>query len=160
MLNLAAEKADWGKAPAGRFQGIALVNNIGSYTAKVAEVSVTNGKLKVHKLTCAVDCGHVVNPLILRQQIEGGVVYGLTAALKGAITIDKGRVKQSNFHQYDMLRIDEMPVVEVHIVPSSDAPGGGGEASTPPVAPAVGNAIFAATGKRLRKLPIRDADLA
>ena len=89
-LNLAAEKANWGKAPAGRFQGIGLINNIGSYTAMIAEVSVTSGKLKIHKLTCAIDCGHVVNPLILRQQVEGGAVYGLTAALKGAITIDKG----------------------------------------------------------------------
>jgi isoquinoline 1-oxidoreductase beta subunit len=159
-LNLAAEKANWGKAPAGRFQGIGLINNIGSYTAMVAEVSVTNGKLKVHKLTCAIDCGQVVNPLILQQQVEGGAVYGLTAALKGAITIEKGRAAQSNFHQYDMLRINEMPVIETHIVPSRAAPGGGGEASTPPVAPAIGNAIFAATGKRLRKLPLRDADLA
>src|SRR5262249_43291898 len=115
-LNLAADKAGWGKAPAGRFQGIGLINNIGSYTAMVAEISVTNGKLKVHKLTCAIDCGHVVNPMILRQQIEGGAVYGLTAALKGAITIDKGRAVQSNFHQYDMLRIDEMPQFETHII--------------------------------------------
>ncbi len=158
-LNLAAEKANWGKAPAGRFQGIGLINNIGSFTAMVAEVSVIGGKLKVHKLVCAIDCGQVVNPLILRQQVEGGAVYGLTAALKGAITIEKGRAKQSNFHEYDMLRIHEMPVIETHIVPSSAAPGGGGEASTPPVAPAIGNAIFAATGKRLRKLPILDADL-
>jgi len=159
-LNLAAEKANWGKAPAGRFQGIGLINNIGSYTAIIAEVSVTNGKFKVHKLTCAIDCGQVVNPMILQQQMEGGAVYGLTAALKGAITIDKGRVKQSNFGEYDMLRIREMPVIETYVVPSTAAPGGGGEASTPPVAPAIGNAIFAATGKRLRKLPMRDADLA
>jgi isoquinoline 1-oxidoreductase beta subunit len=159
-LNLAAEKANWGKAPSGRFQGIGLINNIGSYTAMIAEVSVANGKLKVHKLTCAIDCGYVVNPLILRQQIEGGAVYGLTAALKGAITIEKGRAKQSNFHEYDMLRINEMPIIEAHFVSSTEAPGGGGEASTPPVAPAIGNAIFAATGKRLRKLPIRYMDLA
>src|SRR5258708_34832322 len=125
-LNLAAEKANWGKAPAGHFQGIGLINNIGSYTAMIAEVSVTGGKLKVHKLTCAIDCGHVVNPMILRQQIEGGAGYGLTAGLKAPITIDKGRVQQAHFNVYDMLRINEMPVIEDHIVPSTENPGRGG----------------------------------
>ncbi len=160
VLELAAEKAGWGKAPAGHFQGVSVVNNIGSFTAQVAEVSVNQGKLKVHRVTAAVDCGHHVNPLILRQQIESGIVYGLSAALKGAITIDKGRVVQSNFNTYDVVRIDEMPQIEVHIVESTEKPGGIGEASTPGIAPAVGNAIFAATGKRLRKLPMRNADLA
>jgi len=103
---------------------------------------------------CAVDCGQVVNPAGVEQQIQSGIAFGLTAALKGAITIDRGRVQQSNFHQYDMLRIDEMPLVEVHLVASTAAPGGIGEASTPGVAPAVTNAIFAATGKRIRRLPI------
>jgi isoquinoline 1-oxidoreductase beta subunit len=103
---------------------------------------------------CAVDCGQVANPDTVEAQMGGAIVYGLTAALWGAITIDKGRVEQSNFHNYRMLRMAEMPVVEVHIVPSSEAPGGCGEPGTPPIAPAVCNAIFAATGKRIRKLPI------
>ena len=155
-LELAAQKADWGKPlPKGRGRGIALVNNIGSFTAEVAEASVDKGKLRVHRVVCAVDCGQAVNPAGIEQQIQSGIVYGLSAALKGEITIDRGRVQQTNFHQYDVLRIDEMPVVEVHIVPSHAAPGGIGEASVPPIAAAVGNAIFAATGKRIRKLPMR-----
>ncbi|HWY48478.1 MAG TPA: xanthine dehydrogenase family protein molybdopterin-binding subunit [Bryobacteraceae bacterium] len=160
VLELAADKAGWSKPlPAGRFRGIAVVNNIGSFNAQVAEVSVTKGKLRVHRVVCAVDCGQVINPAIVEQQIQSGIVYGLSAALKGAITIDHGRVQQSNFHEYDVLRIDEMPVVEVHIVPSQSAPGGIGEASTPSVVPAVTNAVFAATGKRIRRLPIRPEDL-
>jgi isoquinoline 1-oxidoreductase beta subunit len=161
VLELAAAKADWGKAlPAGHGRGVSLVNNIGSYTAQVAEVSVIGGKLRVHRVVCAVDCGRVVNPAILEQQIQSGIAFGLAAALKGGITIDRGRVQQSNFHQYDVLRIDEMPLVEVHIVASQNASGGIGEASTPGIAPAVCNAIFAAIGKRVRQLPIRPADLS
>jgi isoquinoline 1-oxidoreductase beta subunit len=156
VLNLAAEKAGWGKST----QGLALVNNLGSFTAEVAEIEIQNGKMRVVRVTCAVDCGRVVNPAIVKQQIESGIVYGLTAALKGRITIDRGRAQESNFDKYDMLRINEMPKIEVHIVNSEHEPGGIGEASVPPIAPAVANAIFAATGKRIRSLPIRAADLA
>ena len=160
VLELAAEKAGWGKPlPAGRFRGVAVVNNLGSFNAQVVEVSLDRGKLRVHRVVCAVDCGQAVNPAGIVQQIESGIVYGLTAALKGSITIDRGRVQQQNFHQYEVLRIDEMPVVEVHLVPSQAAPGGIGEASTPAIGPAVANAVFAATGKRIRHLPIRVEEL-
>ena len=156
VLNLAAEEAGWGKPlAAGRARGVSLTNNIGSFTAQVAEVSVTQGKLKVHRVVCAVDCGRIVNPAIIEQQMQSGIAFGLAAALKGGITIDKGRVQQSNFHQYDVLRIDEMPVVEVHVLPTNNPSGGIGEASTPGIAPAVTNAIFAATGQRVRRLPIK-----
>ncbi|MEI9812440.1 MAG: molybdopterin cofactor-binding domain-containing protein [Acidobacteriota bacterium] len=161
VLNVVAEKAGWGTPlPAGRFRGVAVVNNLGSYNAQVAEVSVTGGKIKVHRVVCAVDCGVVVNPAIVTQQIEGGIVYGLGPALKQAITLERGRVVQTNFNSYDPTRIDEMPVVEVHIVPSTAAPGGIGEASTPPIAAAVLNAVYAATKKRVRMLPAKAADLA
>ncbi len=162
VLNLAAEKAEWGKPlPAGRFRGVALTNNVGSFTAQIAEVSVNpQRKVRVHRVVCAVDCGQVVNPGIVTQQMQSSIVYGLTAALKGGITIDRGRVQQANFDRYDPLRIDEMPVVEVHLMPSEAPPSGIGEAGLPPIAPAVANAVFAATGKRIRHLPIRAEDLA
>jgi len=160
VLELVAQKADWGKPlPAGRFRGVAIVNNVGSYTAQVAEISVTQGKVRVHRVVCAVDCGHVVNPAIVEQQIRSAIVYGLTAALKGEITIGQGRVEQANFNSYDMLRIDEAPVVEVHMIASTQNPGGIGEAGVPAIAPAVCNAVFAATGKRIRRLPIRAEEL-
>ena len=161
VLNVAAEKANWGKRlAAGRFQGVALGSNVGSFNAQVAEISVANGKLRVHRVVCAFDCGQTINPLILRQQMAGGIAFGLAAALKGEITIDRGRVQQANFNTYDVLRIDEMPAVEAYIVPSTETPGGAGEACVPAIAPAVTNAIFAATGKRIRKLPIRSTSLA
>src|ERR1041385_355197 len=129
VLNLAAEKSDWGKPlPAGRFRGVGVVNNIGSFNAQVAEVSVTQGKVKVHRVVCAVDCGQVVNPAIVEAQIQSGIVYGLGTVTKLGITLDKGRVVQKNFNNYDPIRIDEIPVVEVHIVPSRENPGGIGEA--------------------------------
>ena len=161
MLELAAEKGDWGKPlPQGRFRGIAVAFSYGSYAAEVAEVSIEkDGKVRVHRVVCALDCGTFINPDTVKAQVEGSIVWGLTAALYGAITIDKGRVQQSNFHDYPMLRMNEMPIVEVHIVPSSASPGGVGEPGVPPLAPAVCNAIFAGTGKRIRKLPIRAEEL-
>jgi isoquinoline 1-oxidoreductase beta subunit len=161
VLNLAAEKSGWGKPlPAGRFRGVAVVNCFGSFNAQVAEVSVTDGKLQVHRVVSAVDCGMVVNPAGIVQQQQSAIVYGLSAALRGAITFDKGQVEQTNFHQYEPLRINEMPVVEVHIMPSTEASGGMGEVGTPAIAPAVANAIFAATGKRIRRLPFSSTPLA
>jgi isoquinoline 1-oxidoreductase beta subunit len=161
VLNLAAEKIGWGtKPPAGRFRGIGLSPNVGSFEAQIAEVSVTQGKVRVHRVVCAVDCGYTVNPATIVHQIRGGIVFGLSAALKGAITIDRGRVEQGNFNNYELVRIDEMPVIDVHIVPSTERVGGMGECSTPGIAPAVANAIFAATGKRIRQLPIRLTNLA
>ncbi|HYT82796.1 MAG TPA: molybdopterin cofactor-binding domain-containing protein, partial [Gemmatimonadales bacterium] len=156
VLNLAASKAGWGTPlPAGRSRGIAVYKSFESYVAEVAEVSVaSDGAVKVHRVVCAVDCGPVVNPDTVEAQMQGGIVYGLTAALYGEITIEGGRVQQSNFNDYPMLRLADMPQVEVHIVPSTDSQGGVGEPGTPPIAPAVCNAIFAATGKRIRKLPI------
>lgn len=161
VLNLAAEKAGWGRPlPKGVFRGIAVVESFDTYVAEVAEVSVgKDGTVKVHRVVCALDCGQVVNPHIVEQQAMGAIVYGLTQTLKDEITIDKGRVVQSNFDSYDMLRMNEMPRVEVYIVPSTEVPRGMGEPAVPPVAPAVCNAIFAATGKRIRKIPVRPEDL-
>jgi len=162
VLDLAAEKGDWGKPlPAGRFRGIAVVEAFNTYVAEVAEISVDKGDVKVHRVVVAVDLGQVVNPNIIRQQVVGGVVYGLSQALKGQITIDKGRVVQGNFDTFEVLRMNEMPAkVEVYIVPSTADPTGMGEPAVPPIAPAVANAIFAATGKRIRHIPIHSEDLA
>jgi isoquinoline 1-oxidoreductase beta subunit len=131
-----------------------------SCIAQVAEVSIEAGDVKVHKITCAIDCGQTVNPRIVESQIESGIVYGLTAALWGAVTLRGGRVQQRNFNDYRVLRFNEMPVLEVHIIPSDAPPGGIGETAVPPVAPALCNAIFAATRKRLRALPVADYKFA
>lgn len=156
VLQLAADKAGWGKPPPpGVYRGIAVVFSYGSYVAEVAEVSVgANGLPQVRRVVCAVDCGQYVNPDTIEAQMQSGIVYGLTAALMGKITLKDGRVQEGNFDEYRLLRLDQMPQVEVHIVESGDAPGGIGEPGTPPTAPAVCNAIFAATGKRLRQLPV------
>ncbi|MAG20686.1 MAG: xanthine dehydrogenase family protein molybdopterin-binding subunit [Candidatus Marinimicrobia bacterium] len=160
VLRLAAEKSDWDtKAPIGRYRGISCHASFGSYVAQVAEVSLRSDSVTVHRVICAVDCGQVVNPSIVETQIESGIVYGLCATLKGEITIEKGRVVQSNFHDFPLLQIDEMPKIEVYVMDSSEPPTGVGEPGLPPIAPAVANAVFAATGKRVRKLPIRMGDL-
>lgn len=156
VLELAAAKAGWGKPlPAGVARGIALHESFGSIVAQVAEVSLPDGSPRVHRVVCAIDCGTVVNPRIVAQQVAGSVVFGLTAALHGEITIKQGRVEQQNFPAYEMVRMAGSPRIETHIVPSAAPPGGVGEPATPPLAPAVGNALFALTGKRLRSLPLR-----
>ncbi len=153
VLDLAAQKAGWGQAAPGRHQGLAFHASFGSFVAQVAEVSVVDGALRVHRIVCAIDCGLVINPDLVTAQVEGGIAFGLSAALKGGVHISNGGVLESASNE---LRFHEMPVVEVHIVPSGEAPGGVGEPPVPPVAPAVVNAIFAATGKRLRRLPVGD----
>jgi isoquinoline 1-oxidoreductase subunit beta len=160
VLHVIAERSGWGKAPQGHFQGLAFMEGYSSLIAQVAEVSVVQGQLNVHKITCVIDCGQMVNPRIVESQLESGIIYGLTAALWGEITIQGGQVRQRNFNDYRMLRINEMPVLDVHLIPSDAKPGGIGEVGVPPVAPALCNAIFAATGKRLRSLPIAAHTLA
>jgi isoquinoline 1-oxidoreductase beta subunit len=156
VLNLAAEKAKWGTPPPqGRARGIAVHESFGSYVAQVAEVAVDKNVIRVHRVVCAIDCGVAVNPESVRAQLESGVAFGLGAALHSELTFKDGRVQQSNFHDYQVLRLDEMPVVEVHIVPSTEKMGGVGEPGVPPIAPAVANAIAALTGQRLRELPLR-----
>ena len=157
VLALAAARAGWSEpAPDGHARGMALAESFGSIVAQVAEISIAdNGQVRVHRVVCAIDCGQVVNPDTVRAQMHSGIVFGLTATLKGAITVSRGRVEQGNFDDYPLLRANEMPEIDVHIVPSAEDPGGVGEPGTPPIAPAVANAVFAATGQAVRSLPIR-----
>jgi isoquinoline 1-oxidoreductase beta subunit len=161
VLELVAEKAGWSKpAERGRFRGIAVHEAFGSIIGLVAEISVSSaGAVRAHKITCAVDCGWVIHPDTIKGQMEGGLIYGLTAALKGDITIKNGRVTQRNFNDYQMLRHNESPEVDVYIVPSTEEPGGIGEPSTAALAGALANAVFAATGKRIYQMPIRPEQL-
>jgi isoquinoline 1-oxidoreductase beta subunit len=156
VLELAAEKAGWGKPlPKGRFRGIAVHESFGSFSAHVAEVSIDQGKIRVHRFVCAIDCGAYVNPGIIEAQGQGGVVFGMSAALYGELTFSNGRLEQSNFHDYPLVRMNECPEIEVHIVKNNEKSGGIGEPGVPCAAPAIANAIFAATGKPVRKLPVR-----
>ncbi|HEV2750518.1 MAG TPA: xanthine dehydrogenase family protein molybdopterin-binding subunit, partial [Gemmatimonadales bacterium] len=158
VLNLAVEKAGWGgdrRPPEGRARGVAVHAAFGSFAAQVAEVSVDNGSIRVHRVVCAIDCGIVINPETIAAQMESGIAFGLSAALHGALHFKDGRVEESNFHDYRVLRLNEMPVVEVHIVPSTEQPGGVGEVAVPHIAPAVANAVARLTGQRLRELPLR-----
>ncbi|WP_437909739.1 xanthine dehydrogenase family protein molybdopterin-binding subunit [Sorangium sp. So ce327] len=155
-LKVAAEKAGWGTAPApGRARGLAMHESFGSIIAEVAEVSIEKGRIRVHSVTCSVDCGTAVNPLGIEAQIQGSVAFGLTAALYGKINIAEGKVQESNFHDYPMLRMFDMPRIAVHLIPSKAKMGGIGEPATAPIAPAVANAVFALTKQRLRSLPFR-----
>jgi isoquinoline 1-oxidoreductase beta subunit len=160
-LNLAAEKAGWGKPlPKGHFQGVAVHESFLSYVAQVAEISLDErGHIKVHKVVCAIDCGLAVNPDGVHAQMESGIIFGITMALYGEISIENGMVKQSNFHDYRIVRMNEAPAIEVYIVPGTDKMGGAGEPCVPPTAPAIANAVFAATGKRMRKLPFGNINL-
>ena len=156
VLDLVAEKSGWGTPlPAGRARGVAFHQSFGSLVAQVAEVSIEGNQVRVHRVVCAADCGTIVNPDIVTAQIEGGIIFGLSAALFGEINIEGGKVKQSNFHDYQVVRMMDAPAIEVHLVSSVAAPGGVGEVGTPPIAPAVANAVFALTGTPIRKLPIR-----
>ena len=156
VLDIAAEKAGWGKPlPKGKGRGIASYHSFGSYIAEAAEVTVSGKDFKIDRIVAAIDCGQVVNPESVRAQAESAIIYGLSAALKNEITIKDGAVEQSNFDGYDPIRIDEAPPIEVHLLKSKEDPGGMGEPALPPAAPAVANAIFAASGKRLRRLPFQ-----
>lgn len=156
VLDKVATASGWGTPlPAGHARGVAVHKSFGSYVAQVAEVSLEGKKVRVHRVVCAVDCGKVINPDTIRAQVESGIVYGLSAALYGQVRIDKGRAVESNFHDYKVVRMAEMPRVETHIVTNNDPIGGIGEVATPPIAPAVCNAIFALTGKPVRSLPIK-----
>jgi isoquinoline 1-oxidoreductase beta subunit len=154
-LKLAAEKAGWSKPlPAGRYRGIAAFGCFGTYVAEVVEISVKNGMPVVHRVVAGIDCGQVVNPNIVEQQVQGAVVFALSAALRGKITIDKGRIVETNFDSYQPLRMNECPTVEVHTVPSTAPPTGIGEPPVPPLGAALCNALFVATRKRVRSLPL------
>lgn len=156
VLELAAEKADWsGSLPEGRARGVALHRSFGTYVAQVVEASIENQRIRVHRVVCATDCGQIVNPDVVRMQMEGGIIFGLTAALYGWIDWEDGQLQQSNFHDYTLMRHDETPRIDVILVDSDEGPQGVGEPGTPPAIPALGNALFALTGERQRRTPFQ-----
>jgi isoquinoline 1-oxidoreductase beta subunit len=160
VLDLVAEKSGWNNPlPAGRYRGLAVHESFGSTVGEVVEISIEDGHLKVHRVVCAIDCGLAVNPEGVKAQMESGIIFALTAVLYGEITFEKGRIKQRNFHDYKILRMNETPLIEVYIADSTEKMGGAGEPGVPPLAPAIANALFAATGKRIRRLPLQPADL-
>ena len=159
-LELATREAHYGYAPKGRFHGVAVMSGYDSYLAQVAEISLEKGKVKVHRIVCAVDCGQIVNPDIVTAQVTSGIIFGLTSTLWGEINVQRGRVQQTNFDTYRLLRMNEAPRIDVFLLDSTQPPGGIGEPSTALVAPAVHNAVYAATGKRLRSMPLARHDLA
>jgi isoquinoline 1-oxidoreductase beta subunit len=154
VLDATAKKAQWGRAAEGRHQGIALMSGYDTYLAMVAEISMDGNKLQVHKIVCAIDCGQMVNPDIVRAQAEGSIIFGLTAALYDDINIAAGKVAEQNFNDYRLMRINEVPAIEVYLLESNEKPGGMGEPVVALVAPAICNAIYAANKKRLRTLPV------
>jgi isoquinoline 1-oxidoreductase beta subunit len=160
VLELAAQRAGWGKPLAkGRTRGIAVHESFHTFVAQAVELAQQGDAFRIERVVCAVDCGVAVNPNIIAMQMESGIGYGLSAALAGAITLKDGVVEQSNFHDYPVLRFNEMPRIEVHIVPSAEKPTGVGEPATPVIAPALANALYAATGKALRSLPLGAAGI-
>jgi isoquinoline 1-oxidoreductase beta subunit len=155
VLDIAAERSGWGTPlPEGRARGIGIAEDVGSFVAEVAEVSLVNGRPRVHKVWVVADCGRIIHPGIVEAQFQGSVAGGLGAALYGEITMENGRTKQSNFNDFRLLRLTDMPEVDVHLVPSEEEPSGVGEPGVPPIAAAVTNALFTLTGTRIRKLPI------
>ena len=155
VIRVAGERMESMTPPPGHHLGFAAHSAFHTDVAEIAEVSVENGKIRVHKVTCVLDCGQAVNPDIVRSQMEGGVIYGLTAALYGGLNLENGAIKESNFHDYPMLRMNESPEIEVIIIDSGTEPTGVGEPGLPPIAPAVANAVYKATGQRLRSLPLQ-----
>ena len=162
VIRKAAKEAGWeSELDKGHYQGFAYHYSFGTHVAQIAEISIdTSNQIKVHKVTSAVDCGITVNPMTIRAQIQGSIVFGLGATIKSEMTVKNGRVNESNFDDYQVIRMDEMPQINVHIIKNNENPGGIGEPGLPPIAPAIANAVFAASGKRIRKLPINPEDIS